>query len=572
MVVLAAVMIVLGLFGVVRVYGNYRSDMLTYESRHLSSIVSSGARSIGWMLDGYAALTEQLPTRREFNRAEQEYLSSGNVNILWALMSRRDIFWPNLPGVLAVCDEDGKPLAVSDAAFPSNTGEDEYFSDTFSVRQDTDGGFWFIFRSTSSNGLKYELAASIDAVFQNISEATNVGREGYLFMLDTEGVFVSYSNGKNMGTCSTDELLERFAGLDSSMLTELYAREKNLPGEYYVFRYPWSAFSGYGSYETLVVTGPVMQTNARVLIGAAMSFQEFDSLLADTLWEITVVFLLILGGVALLLFLSARISVLNRQNRLELETVRERMELMEEISRQQQSLAHTERLQQLGVMTSGIVHEFNNLLTPIMGNSMLLLEQLAESPDTREFESALDIYEAAENARGMLKRMSGMGKKDVDMAFQTLDICTLLRKTMTLASLAKDPHIQQELILPEEPLYVSGNDQLLTQAILNLCINACQAMGSEGTLTVEAASDVRAGRGYVTVTISDTGPGIPEERMGSIYEPFFTTKGERGTGLGLAICKKIIETHKGTIQAANRKTGGAVFTVRIPTCEQPGEL
>ena len=242
---------------------------------------------------------------------------------------------------------------------------------------------------------------------------------------------------------------------------------------------------------------------------------------------------------------------------------------MEEINRQQQSLAHTERLQQLGVMTGGIVHECNNLLTPIMGQSMLLLEELEE--DTPQFDKTLDIYEAAEHARDVLRRMSTLGKKNVDMAFQPVEIGSFLRKTMNLAAMAKDPHVTMELEVPDKPLYVSANEQLLTQAILNLCINACQAMGTEGTLTVTAAADTRSGREYAEICVYDTGPGIPEETLDSIFIPFFTTKGNQGTGVGLAICQKIIETHMGTVQAANREEGGAVLTVRIPTCDPPGE-
>jgi len=242
---------------------------------------------------------------------------------------------------------------------------------------------------------------------------------------------------------------------------------------------------------------------------------------------------------------------------------------MEEINRQQQSLYHTERLQQLGVMTSGIAHEFNNLLTPVMGQSLLLLEELADSDGTPEFEYALDVYEASEKAKDILKRMSSMGKKDVDLGFKTIEMGALLKKTMNLSSMAKDPHILQELNVPNEPILILGNGQLLTQAFLNLCINACQAMGDKGMLTVEAERVIQSGRPYVIVRVSDTGPGIPEEALSSIYDPFFTTKGERGTGLGLAICKKIIETHKGTIVAENRPEGGAMFTVQLPVTELP---
>ena len=572
LVVLAAFMIALGLFRVVRVYKNYRSDMLTYESRHLSSIVSAGARGISWIIEGYALQSDRQPERREFVLAEQTYLETRDPNVLWALMSRPDIFWPSMPGSLAIYDGQGNLLAATDRGFPRNTGEDEYPGTVCALRRDTQGEYWLIFRHDTERGLYYELAVSVRGIFEYQSEDLNVGEHGYFFLLDKNGCLAAYSGEGRMDVCSVDELCERFSGVERSLVETLAAREGIPPEEYITFHHKWSAFPGYGSDETLVVTSPVLPVSSGFVIGAALSFREFDSFLSETLWEITGVILLEIGGALLLFFLAAWIQVINRRSRLELAAVRERMELMEEISRQQQSLAHTERLQQLGVMTSGIVHEFNNMLTPIMGQSMLLLEELADSPESGEFESALEIYESSENAREMLRRMSLMGKKNVDMGFHVLDICALLRKTADLASLAKDPHIQQELILPDDPVFVSGNDQLLTQAILNLCINACQAMGSEGTLTMSAEEEEpRSDQTYVTIRVSDTGPGISEEKMNSLYEPFFTTKGERGTGLGLAICQKIIETHKGTIQASNRPEGGAVFTVRLPVCVLPDE-
>lgn len=569
--IVAALLIAQGLIRVVRVYNNYRSDMLTYESRHLSSIVSSGARGLGWMLDGYAAMAEQFPSRPEFVFSEAEYLSSGDKNIMWSLMARPDLFRPGMTGSLAVYDAGGRFLASSSQQFPVNTGGDMAFGEAFSVRRDAQGEYWFLFAGSSDAGLLYELAVSVQTVFSYQSEASRVGQHGYLFMLDGGGSFAAYSGEGTTEACGMDVLFERYPALDRELPAQIAAEGSVDPDGFFVCRYPWSTMQGAGAQETLVVICPIPNTDGMLLLGAAMSFGEFNSLLSDTLSEITGVILLELVGALLLFFLAAWIQVLNRRNRLELEAVRERMELMEEINRQQQDLAHTERLQQLGVMTSGIVHEFNNLLTPIMGQSMLLLEELADREEAPEFESALNIYEASENARDMLRRMSGMGKKDVDMGFAPLEVGGLLQRTADLATLAKDPHIRLELLTPEEPMFVSGNDRLLTQALLNLCINASQAMGTEGTLTIEGAPEVRSGRAYAVIRVSDTGPGIPEEKMSSIYEPFYTTKGERGTGLGLAICQKIIETHKGTIRAENRPEGGAVFTVRIPVCELPEE-
>lgn len=563
----AVLLIGLGLFRVVQVYRHYRENMLTYESRHLNSITASGAQGLGWLLDGYRNQAEQFPERRETVRAEEEYIATGDTEVIRRLLTRPDALPPFMRGSLAAYDTDGDLIAVREAGFP--LPEDGIAEETegLVVRTDEQGGAWFVFSAESTAGLRYELAITVQNVFSYQSEASRIGQHGYLFLLDNQGRFVSFAGEGQSYTCTVDELIERFPALNRGLIEELSHRESAAPDSYLVVRYPWPESTSHSGEETLVVTTPVISEGSELILGAAVSFREFDSLLSEMLQEVTGVIFMEIGGALLLFLMATWILVENRRNRLELEAVRERADLMEEINRQQQSLTHTERLQQLGVMTSGIVHEFNNLLTPIMGQSMLLLEELADEEDSPEFESALDIYEASENARDILRRMSGMGKRDVDMSFRVLEVGDLLKKTLNLASMARDPHIIQELKLPGGPVYISGNEQLLTQAFLNLCINACQAMGEEGTLTVEAETEDKSGGRYVSIRVADTGPGIAEEKIGSIYDPFYTTKGEHGTGLGLAICQKIIETHKGTIQAANRESGGAVFTVRIPACE-----
>ncbi len=573
LVLLAAAMMGMGLFRVVRVYRHYRADMLTYESRHLDSIVSSSGRGMDWMMNGYEMQVTQFPGRREVIAAEESFLETGDTAALDELMARPDVRLASDQRKMAAFDADGVLLTASDEEFPVDRGADEAVGQDTVLRCDEQGNYWFVFSQTSDGGLLYELAVSVQTVFSYHAEVSRVGRGGYLFLMDAAGQMFAYSGGGVTLTGSVEELLEAEPAVDAEKLEELAHRGSVPPEDYDVLRFPWPEYQDDGTdvEETLVVTSPLLSSGGTLVVGAALSFREFDSFLSDTLEEVTWIILMELGGALILFFVAAWILVMNRRDRLELRAVKERADLMEEINRQQQSLAHTERLQQLGVMTSGIVHEFNNMLTPIMSQSMLLLEELADQEDSAPFESALDIYEASENAREMLRRMSALGKKDLDIHFQTLELGGLLRNTVNLSAMAKDPHISQELILPEEPLLVRGNSQLLTQAFLNLCINACQAMGSGGTLTIKARREMRSGHAYVYVEVSDTGPGIPQEQLKSIYEPYFTTKGERGTGLGLAICRKIIETHKGTISAANREEGGAVFTVRIPVSEAEEE-
>lgn len=572
--VLAAVAVLLvglGILRMVRVYEQYRADMLSYESRHLNSIISTSARGMDWMISGYLGQTQMLVNRIEFREAEEEYFRTGNTEPMQELASRPDFLAIGMKCMLVVYDQYGQVLAATDGEFPDYRIADVFMADNVVLRAQN-GAYWLVFSYYSNRGLRYELALSVQSVFSAHAAPARIGRHGYLFLMDVSGSFLAVSTGGETMTFSMEAVKKQFPDADMAAIGELAASQNDLPGQYTIYNYPWEDMEE-GPYtpETLVVTCPVPVGDSCFIMGAAISFQEFNAILASMLDEIIGMSLLVIAGAGILMLLFAWFMIRNRRDALQMASLKEKAELMEEINRQQQSLQHNERLQQLGVMTSGIAHEFNNLMTPIMGQSLLLLEQLADEEESPRFESALDIYEASEKARTIIKGMSSMSKKNVDMSFRTLDIAALLQKTMNLAAMAKNSHIQQEFLAGEEPVFVSGNEQLLTQAFMNLFINGYQAMGDEGKLMVIMERESRSGHEYVRVEVRDSGPGLPQSNPGQIYEEFYTTKGEHGTGLGLVICRKILETHKGTISASNHPEGGAVFTVRLPVAELEDE-
>ena len=573
LLLLALALVAGGIVRVVSLYERYRGDMLTYESRHLNSIVSTSARGMSWMISGYMAQMESLVDRIDFEQAEQAYFESGDTQWLQRLVYRPDILQIGMQCKLVICDKTGEVLASTDNSFPLDAADDEILSEDIFLRQGENGTFWFIFRQESEEGLVCELAVSVRSLFASQASSARIGRQGYLFLLDRDGRFFACSIGGETFTYSMDAASQLFPDMDMDTIEELSESGMSSPESYFVYHYPWENIEGETSAtkETLVNTCPVSVGTGSLVMGSAVSFREFSAILNNTLNSVVNVIILEITGAALLILMIAWMLIRNRRSALQVAVLKEKADMMEEINRQQQSLAHSERLQQLGVMTSGMAHEFNNLMTPIMSQSLLLLEQLADHEDTPQFDSALDIYEASEKARSIIRGMSSLSKKDAEMGFRTMDLESLLRKTMNLAAMAKDPHVQQELVPAEEPVFISANEQLLSQAFLNLFINGFQAMGSEGKLTVVMEKECRSGQDYVRVDVQDTGPGIPESKIGQIYDPFFTTKGERGTGLGLMICRKTVETHKGTIYAANRPEGGAVFSVRLPMCSFPEE-
>ena len=124
--------------------------------------------------------------------------------------------------------------------------------------------------------------------------------------------------------------------------------------------------------------------------------------------------------------------------------------------------------------------------------------------------------------------------------------------------------------LPEKPIYIKGDSSQLTRVFMNLMVNAEEALESSngGNIIIDCETDSR----WLRISFSDNGKGIPEENLGRVFHPFFTTKkmGE-GTGLGLSTCYSIVTAHNGLIRAENNAGGGATITVELPLAERPGK-
>lgn len=257
-------------------------------------------------------------------------------------------------------------------------------------------------------------------------------------------------------------------------------------------------------------------------------------------------------GIGVILFLH----LIRRTARMEKEAaaVRRRSEALER-------LAHHQRLETLGTLTSSIAHEFNNLLTPIMGYSMMALEKLP--PDEEGlYDDILEIYNASRKAKSIISRLSDLSRKNTALTFRSVSPDELVRKTLDVANPAKPGKVEVKMNLNCWDQRLLANEIQLSQMLLNLILNAFHAMGeAPGTLTVETSFDEK----NIHIRVGDTGCGIPEEIRGKIFDPFFTTKeAGKGTGLGLAIVSQVVADHHGNLRVESREGEGTSFTVSLP--------
>lgn len=227
----------------------------------------------------------------------------------------------------------------------------------------------------------------------------------------------------------------------------------------------------------------------------------------------------------------------------------------------QQQLAAQDRLASIGKLASGIAHELNNPLATVTGFSELLLKKDL-SPDIR---SDLEIiYSEAERAAGIVDNLLTFARQKPE-AKEPCDINNIIRKTLPLRSYEQEKnHIQTIVQLAEDLPEVMGTELQLQQLFLNIIINAEYFMikaHQKGTLSIVT----RQSDGFVRITFTDDGPGIPVENMQYLFTPFFTTKEVgKGTGLGLSICHGIVIDHGGKIWAESPPGQGATFIIELP--------
>lgn len=265
------------------------------------------------------------------------------------------------------------------------------------------------------------------------------------------------------------------------------------------------------------------------------------------------------AGLGMGILLLLRVIRGNARMERESEVLRRRNEAVEQ-------LAHHQRLETIGTLTSSIAHEFNNLLTPIMGYSLMALEKLP--PEEEElYDDILEIYNASRKAKTIISRLSDLSRKNTAMTFRQVSLDELVRKTLDVASPARPKRTEIKVNLNCWDQRIQANEIQIQQMLLNLILNAFHALGDKpGTLAVETSFDER----NIQIRVADTGCGIPEDAREKIFQPFFTTKeAGKGTGLGLAIAAQVVEDHHGQIQVATKEGEGTTFLISLPRNLEP---
>jgi len=249
--------------------------------------------------------------------------------------------------------------------------------------------------------------------------------------------------------------------------------------------------------------------------------------------------------------------------------IEDRVRGREERDRLERSLLQSQKMESVGRLAGGVAHDFNNLLTGILGNlDLALLEE--GSPEIRQ--RLEDAKRAGGRAAELTKQLLALSRKQI-IEPVPIDLRELVSSMKSMLSRILGETIGLEVGLPEEPCAILADPSQMEHMILNLAVNARDAMPSGGLLSLRLRNEPGAaaqtvdpgGAGTVSLTVSDTGTGMPAEVLSRAFQPFFTTKERgKGTGLGLSIVFGIVSQNGGTIEARSTQGEGAAFIIRFP--------
>jgi two-component system cell cycle sensor histidine kinase/response regulator CckA len=239
-------------------------------------------------------------------------------------------------------------------------------------------------------------------------------------------------------------------------------------------------------------------------------------------------------------------------------------------------LRQSQKLEAIGRLAGGVAHDFNNILMSIMGSAELLLMQ--SSRDAPALGEAAEIKQSVERGAGLTRQLLAFSRRQATRT-QRFALGSVILGMDTMLRRLIGPEIEFVIVSGADPVDVIADRGQLEQVVMNLVINARDAMPDGGRLTIrldaihldgtQAMALVEGNAGdYARLSVSDTGTGMDEQTRAKLFEPFFTTKEQgKGTGLGLSIVYGIVKQSGGEIRVASVPREGTTFTIYLPTAE-----
>lgn len=448
-----------------------------------------------------------------------------------------------------------------------------------------DGQMYLIIRQEIPQKGAISMCVNLEKYYQKLLLGLQVGTNGYIVLKDANGRIWLHPERAQWGIEVIDGRMEMYPNLDLESLKEMINHQRQgREGveEYYSY---WWTEDEYPRVQKISAYCPVQIGEDFLILSAVMDYDDIYIPVAKGVFRLVMLFLAFFLVMVMMALYIVRMMLQKQKDIEQITYLTELNRILEEMHRSEETIAHQQRLQIMGTMTGGIAHEFNNLLTPIMGYADLLMAELPE--DSEQYESAAEIYEASVKAKEIIQQISSLSRKNMETAYKNMSVKRMLTRALKMVRSICPSNIKlkEDICLGDE--YILCNETQLNQVMLNICVNAIHAIDHKnGEITIKAwvvaqkelnelnASDryqmavSENWSQYVCVKIQDNGCGMTKEVMNQIFDPFFTTKkGGEGTGLGLALAEQIIHSHKGCLNVESQPEQGSSFLIYLPVYE-----
>jgi len=558
LIVAMAAVLLAGVLFTAHIFTVARNDVLKEHDAHLTDMAYSIDQALGNAVRNYRIGLESVAGSTEAALAEASWQETGDGSIFKEILMGNPVLKQNAVLCMAVLRDREvlwSGLEDPDCTIPYM---DEKSRVGVCLRGEEDSYLVLFTPSLSLDGIRYAVFIDLGGLYRIIVPDGISDKYWVIFYSPALELFIqSDDNQPRILRYTLDDVLQRKDGITVVAQAETEGTSR-------IDSYSHVDSKGVKHQNRIVAMSS--EENANGVFGLGVAVDRNDIYGTTDAMALRLIFSLILisAAVCTLIVLMIKLRGANVRAEKDLDILKKKNEEMEELVEKTGKLAHVQRLELIGTMTSGITHEINNLLTPVMGYSIMAMES---APDNEAvIDSLSKIYESASRAKALISRLSGLSRRGNNAMAVLLSPDELVTRVVQVAEPAphKDVEVVLDLHVPEK--CIKAVEIGVSQAFLNLILNAFQAMEETGgRLTV---STRREGK-KIFVSFADNGPGIPKEIRERIFEPFFTTKETgKGTGLGLAIVQRALEDNHAAMQVESEVGKGTVFTVMFDVSEE----
>jgi signal transduction histidine kinase len=417
----------------------------------------------------------------------------------------------------------------------------------------------------------------LENIYKRLVQPAKAGKQGYAMVKDSSGTILMHPVKEQIGENVIEWRREQYPELDYHELELLIDEQlQGKEGMFIYHSYWWPEEKLVRVKKMNAFTPTYISDNDFWVIAVVMSYDEIQEPITKYL-----IIIILIGGTLVIAFAWVAYTFMKMKKdreayQLEMEHLKEFNMVTEELRKKDTELQHARRLKTIGTLTGGISHEFNNLLTPIMGYAEIILDHI--NPDNEFYEEIQDIHEASKKAKELIEQILVFSHNDKSKRiYKRVQVGQVIKESIKFLKQILPSNIDVIVNNEECETCILGNETDFQQIFMNMYTNAYHAMKEKGgTLTIGAEEikveeDVELqeyntqSQNYIRFYVTDTGCGMSQETVNQIFDPFFTSKplGE-GTGLGLSVVHGIVKKYRGKIIVKSILDEGSTFYIYLP--------